>query len=80
MTKDKNKMLPNKKIIAFDIDGTLTASKTSITESMANLIKKLIEEKKVIAIAGGSFKQMQTQFLPPIHCIRISDFHWLVIV
>ena len=58
-------MLPNKKIFAFDIDGTLTASKTSITENMANLIKKLIKEKKVIAIAGGSFKQMQTQFLPP---------------
>ncbi len=58
-------MLPDKKIIAFDIDGTLTASKTPITESMANLIKELIKYKQVIAIAGGSFKQMQTQFLPP---------------
>lgn len=58
-------MLPDKKIIAFDIDGTLTASKTPITESMANLIKELIKKKIVIAIAGGSFKQMQTQFLPP---------------
>jgi HAD superfamily hydrolase (TIGR01484 family) len=58
-------MLPNKKIIAFDIDGTLTASKTLITESMAYLIKELIKQKMVIAIAGGSFKQMETQFLPP---------------
>ena len=58
-------MLLDKKIIAFDIDGTLTASKTLITESMASLIKKLIQQKKVIAIAGGSFKQMETQFLPP---------------
>ncbi len=58
-------MLPDKKIIAFDVDGTLTASKTLITESMANLIKKLIKQKIVIAIAGGSFKQMETQFLPP---------------
>jgi HAD superfamily hydrolase (TIGR01484 family) len=61
----KNKMLPDKKIIAFDIDGTLTASKTPITESMANLIKELVKQKIVIAIAGGSFKQMETQFLPP---------------
>lgn len=58
-------MLPDKKIIAFDVDGTLTASKTLITESMANLIKELIRTQKVIAIAGGSFRQMQTQFLPP---------------
>jgi HAD superfamily hydrolase (TIGR01484 family) len=58
-------MLPDKKIIAFDIDGTLTASKTLVTDSMANLIKELVKKKMVVAIAGGSFKQMQTQFLPP---------------
>ncbi|MDP9249712.1 MAG: HAD-IIB family hydrolase [bacterium] len=58
-------MLPDKKILAFDVDGTLTESKTLITESMASLIKELIKKRKVIAIAGGSFKQMQTQFLPP---------------
>jgi HAD superfamily hydrolase (TIGR01484 family) len=58
-------MLPDKKIIAFDVDGTLTMSKTLITESMANLIKELIKQKMVIAIAGGSFRQMEIQFLPP---------------
>jgi hypothetical protein len=58
-------MLPDKKIIAFDVDGTLTASKTLITDSMANFIKELVKQKMVIAIAGGAFKQMQTQFLPP---------------
>jgi HAD superfamily hydrolase (TIGR01484 family) len=58
-------MLPDKKIIAFDVDGTLTASKTLITDSMADLVKKLVREKMVIAIAGGSFEQMKTQFLPP---------------
>ncbi|MFZ2149728.1 MAG: HAD-IIB family hydrolase [Minisyncoccia bacterium] len=58
-------MLPDKKIIAFDVDGTLTASKTPITEAMAGLIKKLVQQKMVIAIAGGTFEQMKTQFLPP---------------
>jgi phosphomannomutase len=58
-------MLPDKKIIAFDVDGTLTASKTLITDSMADLIKKLIQKKMVISIAGGSFHQLETQFLPP---------------
>lgn len=58
-------MLPNKKIIAFDVDGTLTTSKTLITDSMADLIKKLIQRRMVISIAGGSFHQLETQFLPP---------------
>jgi phosphomannomutase len=58
-------MLPAQKIIAFDVDGTLTVSKTLITDSMADLIKKLIKEKKVISIAGGSFHQLESQFLPP---------------
>jgi hypothetical protein len=58
-------MLPDKKIIAFDIDGTLTASKTLITDNMSNLIKELVKKRMVVAIAGGSFKQMLTQFLPP---------------
>ncbi|MEI7709188.1 MAG: HAD-IIB family hydrolase [bacterium] len=58
-------MLPDKKIIAFDIDGTLTVSKRPISEGMASLIKELIKRKMVITIAGGSFKQLETQFLPP---------------
>lgn len=58
-------MLPDKKIIAFDVDGTLTVSKTLITEGMAHLIKELVKERQVLAIAGGSFHQLETQFLPP---------------
>lgn len=58
-------MLPDKKIIAFDVDGTLTVSKSDITVSMAELLKKVIAQKVVVAITGGSFKQLQTQFLPP---------------
>ncbi len=58
-------MLPSKKIIAFDVDGTLTVSKTPITEEMASFIKKIIKQKIVVAISGGGFTQLQTQFLPP---------------
>jgi HAD superfamily hydrolase (TIGR01484 family) len=58
-------MLPDKKIIAFDVDGTLTASKTLIEDSMAHLIKELVKKRMVIAIAGGNFHQLETQFLPP---------------
>lgn len=58
-------MLPDKKITAFDVDGTLTVSKTLIKDSMAILIKELVKHKIVLAVAGGSFEQLRTQFLPP---------------
>ena len=60
-------MLPLKTIIAFDVDGTLTPSKSQITESMANVLKELIKQKIVFAISGGNFKQFKTQLLPAFH-------------
>lgn len=60
-------MLLDKKIIAFDLDGTLTVSKSPITENMAGLIKQLAKQKKVVVISGGWFKQFKTQLLPSFH-------------
>jgi hydroxymethylpyrimidine pyrophosphatase-like HAD family hydrolase len=60
-------MLSNKKIVAFDLDGTLSVSKSAMTSEMADLLKKLIKQKIVVIISGGSFKQFQTQFLQPFH-------------
>lgn len=60
----KNKMLPDKKIIAFDLDGTLTPSKSPITLNMANLFKQLVKKSVVVVTSGGSFKQFENQFLP----------------
>ena len=58
-------MLPEKKIIIFDVDGTLTPSKSPITPEMANLVKELMKKKMVIAISGARFEQFKNQFLPP---------------
>ena len=58
-------MLPDKKIITFDVDGTLTPSKSSITPEMANLVKELMKQKMVVAISGARFEQFKNQFLPP---------------
>lgn len=60
-------MLPTQKIISFDLDGTLTVSKSPITPEMAELVKELAKKIKVIIISGGGFKQFQTQFLSPFH-------------
>jgi phosphomannomutase len=53
----------NKKIISFDLDGTLAVSKRSMGQEMAQLIGKLIKEKIVVIISGGKFEQFDTQFL-----------------
>ena len=57
-------MLPNKKIIAFDLDGTLAPSKSPITESMVELVRKLVKQIVVAVTSGGSLAQFKTQFLP----------------
>lgn len=52
-----------KKIIAFDLDGTLTESKSPIKEDMVHLVEKLAREKLVVVISGGKFEQFKKQFL-----------------
>jgi HAD superfamily hydrolase (TIGR01484 family) len=55
----------SKKVIAFDLDGTLAVSKQPITKDMALLVEDLAKEKIIAVISGGTFKQFNTQFLPP---------------
>lgn len=52
-----------KKIICFDLDGTLTESKTDIDVEMVGLLQQLQKVKQVAVIGGASFKQFEKQFL-----------------
>lgn len=54
----------SKKIIAFDLDGTLAPSKQHLEADMSELLCLLAKEKKVVVISGGSFEQFKKQFLP----------------
>ncbi len=51
------------KLIIFDLDGTLTPSKTDMDGEMAELIERLLEKKMVAVIGGGKYEQFQKQFL-----------------
>lgn len=53
----------SKKLVIFDLDGTLTKSKSPIESEMASLISKLLVNKKVAIISGGGYPQFQTQFI-----------------
>jgi phosphomannomutase len=50
-----------KKLFAFDLDGTLSESKSAMDEEMANLIDRLLRKRKVAIISGGAFEQFQRQ-------------------
>jgi len=58
-----NEVSKDKKLIVFDLDGTLTESKANIDEEMASLIAKLLETKKIAVISGGKFERFQQQLL-----------------
>jgi phosphomannomutase len=52
-----------KKLIIFDLDGTLAESKSAIDEEMAGLLTQLMEVAKVAIISGGDWPQFEKQVL-----------------
>ncbi|MEI6553426.1 MAG: HAD-IIB family hydrolase, partial [bacterium] len=52
-----------KELIIFDLDDTLTESKSQLEDEMAHLLIKLLDKKKVAIISGGTFSQFEKQVL-----------------
>lgn len=57
-------MIP--KVVAFDLDGTLSVSKSPVEASMGELIAKLLEKTEVAIISGGKYGQFETQLFPAL--------------
>lgn len=55
-----------KKLIAFDLDGTLAPSKSRFDPRMVALFDKLLEHFEVCVISGGKYELFQRQFLSQI--------------
>lgn len=53
--------MKNYSAIMFDLDGTLSESKAPLTSEMAELLTRLMSEKKVAVISGGGLPQFLTQ-------------------
>jgi len=55
--------LSGKKVVIFDLDGTLTKSKSSLDREMGSLLVRLLRHRYVAVASGGSFQQFETQFV-----------------
>jgi phosphomannomutase len=52
-----------KKLIVFDLDGTLAESKSSLDAEMSRLLDDLLGILKVAVISGGDWPQFEKQVL-----------------
>lgn len=68
-----------KKVIAFDLDGTLADSKSPMEDRMATVLRELLDHFYVCVISGGRFEQFQKQMLDDLHASpeQLSKMHLL---
>ncbi len=52
-----------KQLVVFDLDGTLAASKSPLSDEVATLLRALLLVTRVAVISGGSWAQFETQLL-----------------
>lgn len=52
-----------KKLVVFDLDGTLAKSKSTITKEMVSKLEKLLSVARVAIISGADWPQFQKQVL-----------------
>jgi HAD superfamily hydrolase (TIGR01484 family) len=61
-------LLSQKSLIVFDLDGTLTETKSNLKPDMSEMLSRLLKEKKVAVIGGGTYKQFRRQFISHLDC------------
>ncbi len=67
-----------KKLIVFDLDGTLAESKSSLDAEMAGLLNSLLRIVKVSVISGGDWSQFEKQVLANLaHDERLKNLSLL---
>jgi phosphomannomutase len=58
--------MTTKRLIVFDLDGTLALSKSSVDTEMSTLLHSLLGIVKVAIISGGAWAQFEAQVLAPL--------------
>ena len=67
-----------KKLVVFDLDGTLAESKSSLDAEMSGLLHDLLTVVKVAVISGGDWPQFEKQLLSNLpHDERLANLSLL---
>ena len=67
-----------KKLIVFDLDGTLAESKSPLDSEMAELLHDLLGVVKVAVISGGDWPQFEKQVVSKLpHDQRLANLSLL---
>ena len=66
-----------KKLIVFDLDGTLAESKSPLDPEMAELLHDLLGVVKVAVISGGGWPQFEKQVSNLPHDERLANLSLL---
>ncbi len=67
-----------KKLVAFDLDGTLAESKQAVDEEMAGLLAALLGVADVCVISGGDWPQFETQVVSRLPAGARFDRLWIM--
>ena len=59
MKKDQSAKGLAKKLIVFDLDGTLAESKSEMDPEMDSLVTRLLQAKKMAVIGGGKYSLLK---------------------
>src|SRR3989344_8669600 len=70
LTSSLKENIKSKKLIVFDLDGTLVETKSAVDAEMAGLLDKLLEKKTVAVIGGGKYEIFKEIFLSRL---KLSD-------
>ena len=70
LNKLNSSRLGSKKLIVFDLDGTLAPTKAQMDADMAALVRSLLKAKHVAIIGGGKLQLFKHQFLS---CLKASS-------
>jgi len=62
--------LLRRRVLAFDLDGTLAVTKSPISTSVAVLLGRALEVFDVCVISGGAFHQFELQLIDRLHVDR----------
>jgi phosphomannomutase len=57
-----------KDLIVFDLDGTLTPSKSNLESDVSDVLAALLAKKKIAVIGGGTYRQFKKQFIAEFRC------------